>query len=87
MPDPQRGSQLKSGQVRAEAAVDPAAEGDVAVGLAVPADLIGIGELGLVGVGCAEEDEDLLTLHDGAAADLGVLRGQARDQHHRRLPP
>ena len=66
VPFPQRDPQLQPGQVRAEAAVDAAAEGDVAVDLAVEAHHVGVGELGLVGVGRADHDHDLVPLVDRA---------------------
>ena len=67
VPLPQGDPQLQAGQVRAEAAVDPAAEGDVAVDLAVEADRVGVGELGLVGVGRADHQHDLVARRGRAA--------------------
>ncbi len=78
MPLPQRDAELEAGEVRAEAAVDAAAEGQVAVGLAVPDELPGVGELGLVDVGGAEERHHLLALADREAVDLGVAGGDPR---------
>ena len=51
VPLAQRDPQLQAGEVRAEAAVHAAAEREVAVDLAVEAHVVGVGELGLVGVG------------------------------------
>ena len=48
VPLAQRHPQLEAGQVRAQAAVDAAAEGDVRVDVAVEAHDVAVGELGLV---------------------------------------
>ena len=72
--------------MRPEATVDAAAEGDVAVDLAVEAHLVGVGELGLVGVGRSDHDHDLVAGLDRAAVELGVLDGHPGDTHDRRLP-
>ena len=50
VPLAQRDAQLGAGEVGAEAAVDADAERDVAVGLAVEAHDVAVGELGFVGV-------------------------------------
>ena len=89
VPLAQRDAQLEAGEVRAEAAVDAAAEREVPVRPRGPsATSLGVGELGLVDVGRAEQrPSPVRPSLIGAAADLGVAAVATRaTAHHRRLP-
>ena len=71
----ERDPQLQAGQVRAEAAVDAAAEGEVAVDLAVEAHGVGVVETRPRRCWPSPSmTDDLVALGDRAAAELGVLR-------------
>jgi hypothetical protein len=58
---------FRFGEGRAEASVDAVAEGEVALGVSVEVELVGIGEAGRVAVGSAGGDE-----HGDARWDLGA---------------
>ena len=64
----------------------PGPEGQV---LGVPGEVhvVGIGEVGLVRVGRADADADMVTLVHRAPTQLDVLLHHARDPGHRCLPP
>ncbi len=66
VPFPQRHPQLHPGQVGPEATVDPSPEGQVAIDLTIEPHDVGVGELGLVGIGRADHDHDLVP---GARSD------------------
>ena len=61
-----------AGELGAEAVVDAGAEGEVAIGMAVEIELVGVFEAGGVAVGGSERCEEHLTAADGVAAELGV---------------
>jgi hypothetical protein len=67
--------------------VDAPAEGQVTVGVAVPAQLPGAGDLRVVQVGGADDGHDVLAAADRAAADIDVPGCDPGDGHDRRLPP
>ena len=82
----QRHPQLHAGQVGSEAAVRTSAERAMPVRAAVEVHDLGIGELGRVGVGRAEQRADPFALADRASAHLDVLHGDPGDAGHRCLP-
>ncbi|EUA65804.1 hypothetical protein I553_8099 [Mycobacterium xenopi 4042] len=61
--------------MRPEAAVRARAERTVPVRVTPEVDDLGVGELGRVGVGRAEQRADPLALADRASADFDVLHG------------
>src|SRR5205807_8574632 len=60
VPFPQGDTQLEAGQVRPEASVNARTEGEVAVDVAVPTDVTGVGKLCVVDVGGTDEGEDMV---------------------------
>ena len=79
MPLVERDPQLAAGQVRAEAAVHAAAEREVAVHVAVEANVERRRAGGLVDVGGADHHQHRVARRDRAAVrQLGVLRRHPR---------
>lgn len=61
------------------------AEAEVAIGDAVEIETVGIGELALVAVGGAEQEQHLLAVRDGDPVQGNRARGRATQASHRRL--
>src|SRR5487761_1350935 len=66
---------LHPSEVRAEAAVYAAAEGQVRVGVAAQVDRVDPWVIGVAGVGRPEQQHDLLARLDGTTTDHHVLGG------------
>src|SRR5207248_9104131 len=75
------------GQMGAEAAMHAAAEAEMPVGVAVEADLEGIGNAGGIDVRRAEADRHEIARRVRATAELTVGGGLPHDAGHWRLPP
>ena len=73
--------ELEAGQARADAPVDSHPEREVAVGLAVEDDLVGIRERALVAVRRRERDQDHLVGPQLLAPELDVVDHDAADRH------
>src|SRR4051794_11967924 len=86
MPFAQGNPQFKSGQMRTQAAVDPAAERDMAVCLSMQLKVVGAVELAFVDIGGADQGHDVVAFLHGASGDLCVPCGDASDGHHWGFP-
>ena len=85
MPHAEGDAELYASQMRSEAAVDPAAEADVAVGRPVEVDDFGSFVDTLVGDRGADQAHDLIARLERAAAELDVLGGDTGERKTRRF--
>ena len=72
----QQGLGLELGEVDADTGVRAVAPAGVGVRLPVEVEALGVGELGLVEVGGAEEQDDAGSGRERCAVDLGVVGDQ-----------